>query len=263
MIGIATAIALLIVATPYWMSFFIFRPQPLPTRSHGLHAQAVAFDARDGSRLVSWWVPPRGQPVLLFLHGRSGNAATRRHVIARLAEQGFGVLAVDYRGYGASEGRPSEVAFAEDAESAYSWLVENGVQPAQIVVLGQSLGNAAAMKLASRRPVAAVALISPFTSLPEAAVARHRWLPVGAMLWRTNRFEVQDYVAAFDRPLFFAVARDDELIRPSNSAAVIASARNPITVEAKGGHEGLLGRVVDSGALQRFTIEAVDRKSRS
>jgi len=262
-IGGACAAALLFLATPFALPYFIFRPEPLPQGNNGRPpsgAEAVEFPARDGSRLTAWWVRPNGRAMLLILHGRSGNVATRKDIVGQLAEQGFGVLAVDYRGYGASEGYPSEAGFLEDAETAYSWLITHGVKPSQIVIVGQSLGNSAAIRLASHRPVAAVALISPFTSLPEAAAIKYRWLPTSTALWWRNRFEVQDYVAEFQRPLFLAVARHDELIARSNALAVVSSAQKATLVESEGPHDGMLRRMVEDGALQHFTAEVVRRE---
>jgi hypothetical protein len=171
------AAALLLLALPFAPPLFMFRPERLESpdpRRWRVPAQAVVFEAADGARLSGWWAPPpdAGAPVILLAHGRSGNIATRADIARRLVADGFGLLAFDYRGYGASTGRASETAIGEDAVSAYDWLRRRGIGAERIVALGQSLGNAPAARLASLRPLAGLVLVSPFTSLPEAAADR-------------------------------------------------------------------------------------------
>ena len=123
----------------------------------------MAFAAADGSRLAGWWIAPRRDaPVVLIAHGRSGNIATRAAAAQRLGADGFGVMLFDYRGYGASGGRPSERGLTEDAVSAYEWLRRRGVPANRIALPGHSLGNAPAAALAASRQVVALVLVSPF-----------------------------------------------------------------------------------------------------
>jgi hypothetical protein len=97
-----------------WIPLLIFRPAPLadpdPVRWGLAKTRAVAFPAADGTRLVGWWQPAAepGSLTLPVLHGRSANVSTRAGAMRRLTGDGFGALMVDWRGYGASAGRPSE-----------------------------------------------------------------------------------------------------------------------------------------------------------
>jgi fermentation-respiration switch protein FrsA (DUF1100 family) len=125
-------------------------------------AQDVWLRARDGVRLHAWWVDPPGARIAtLFLHGNGGNITHRVRTMREIAAAGSAVLALDYRGYGRSEGRPTERGIYADADAAYNHLDALG-RP--IVIHGESLGSAVAVDLAARRPCAALILEAPFTS---------------------------------------------------------------------------------------------------
>ncbi|MEA3017547.1 MAG: uncharacterized protein QOI38_2269 [Sphingomonadales bacterium] len=252
-------VLLLLLALPFAAPWFIFRPEPLASldpRPWGVPAQGVTFAARDGSRLTGWWVPPPnpGAPVVLLVHGRSGNIATRAGIARRLATDGFGILAFDYRGYGASAGTPSERAIGEDTLTAYDWLRSQGVPPERIVVVGQSLGNAPAARLAALRPIAGLLLASPFMSLPEAAADLHSALPVRRLPWGRNRFEVAAHLRRVRAPTLLLVSRRDALVPFAHSLRFAESLPRPPLwiVEDRHGHDGLLAAAVAEGRIQAF-----------
>jgi uncharacterized protein len=223
LIPVALAAMLAFAALPYWISAFIFRPAPLERtdpRLWGLEGSSfVEFRAADGSRLTGWWTPPpeaRGTVVLL-VHGRSANMATRAGIARRLGDDGFGVMMFDYRGFGASSGEPGEQGLTEDTVAAYDWLRARGVRSRQLIVLGQSLGNAPAARLAAERPVAALALVSPFTSLPDALADRLPWLPFRSLAWTRGRYEVAASLSALRVPLLLIASRADGLVPLANA----------------------------------------------
>jgi hypothetical protein len=260
-VAAAAAATLSLLALPYAAPLLVFRPEPLASADPArwrVEAREVGFAAADGSRLSAWWVPPPGadSPVVLLVHGRSGNIATRADIVRRLAQDGIGLLAFDYRGYGASGGHPSEQAIGEDAVSAYDWLRARGVAAARIAVVGQSLGNAPAARLAASRPVGALVLVSPFTSL--AGAAAERWPPLALLPWPRNRFEVAAHLADVRAPVLFAVAGADETVpRAEARRAAAAMPRPPLWIEIEGHrHDGLLRTLVSEGRLQRFVRRA-------
>jgi pimeloyl-ACP methyl ester carboxylesterase len=257
--ALLAAAALLLLALPYAAPVFVFRPERLESadpRRWQVPAEEVSIAAARGSRLSAWWVaPPTGRaPVVLLVHGHSGNIATRAAIVRRLAASGVGVLAFDYRGYGASTGSPSEAGLAEDALAAWQWLRARDVPADRIVVIGQSLGNAPAAALAARRPVGALVLVSPFASLPEAAADRLRWLPLALVPWPRNRFEVAAPLRQVTVPVLLVVARHDDYVPYAHARAVARSLpRRPGWIEEQSqGHNGLLGRVVADGRLDAF-----------
>ncbi|HYG29181.1 MAG TPA: alpha/beta fold hydrolase [Allosphingosinicella sp.] len=253
------ATGLLLLALPFAAPWFIFRPQPMESvdpRPWEVPAEAVAIAAADGSRLAGWWLSPPDPraPVVLVMHGRSGNIATRAAIVRRLAADGFGVLAFDYRGYGASSGRPGERAMSEDALSAYDWLRARRVAPGRIVVLGQSLGNAPAARLASARPIGGLILTSPFISLPEAAADRYPSLPIGMLPWPRNRFEVAAHLRRLAAPVLLVVARRDPLVPFAHARRFAESLPRPPQwiIDERHGHDGLLTAVIAEGRVQAF-----------
>ncbi len=251
--------ALIGVATiSVWIPAFIYRPTPLARpdpAAWGLpQARVVTILSGQSDRLFAWWGPPpnRQAPVALIIHGRSANVSTRAPVAAKLSADGFGVLLFDYRGYGRSRGRSNEASLFADSIAAYDWLRRSGVQPSQIVVIGQSLGNAPAAQLSASRPVRALALISPFTSLPGALADRLHLDWLRYMPWPQNRFDVEASARRLHVPILFVVSRDDGLVPYENSRKVAASVSDARWLEADGfRHDGLLAAVAKTGRLSQ------------
>jgi hypothetical protein len=181
----------------------------------GSGAQDVFLTSADGVRVHAYWFPassrsvdaPASPRAILFLHGNAGNAFHRLPNAEKLARLGAGVLLLDYRGYGRSEGRPTEAGVLLDARAALEHLTEvRGVPENRIVVFGRSLGGAVAVDLAQGRPLAGVILESTFTSVAD--VAQTLGGPLLAALV-AGRFESEARVAGLRAPaLFFHGDRD-------------------------------------------------------
>jgi len=250
-VGSATALA----SVAYWIPAFIYRPQYLsvhePDRWGLSGAREVSFPS-GADRLFGWWAPPRSRasPVVLIVHGRSSNVSTRASIASSLVKDGFGVLLFDYRGYGRSSGRPSEAGLTADALAAYDWLRRQGVAARDVIVLGQSLGNAPAAQLSASRPIAALVLVSPFTSLPEAIDDDLGWTAFRTLPWPRNRFDVASSVAVISVPVLFIVSRQDGLVPYENSLRLARRTHNVRWLETDDlRHDGLLAGVARSGRL--------------
>jgi pimeloyl-ACP methyl ester carboxylesterase len=247
-----------ILTVSFWIPAFIYRPAPLsrPNPSDwGLPgALSVTISSGSADRLFGWWLPPPSPmaPVVLIIHGRSANISTRASVAARLSADGFGVLLFDFRGYGRSTGRSTESSLTEDAKAAYDWLRGQGIGDDRIMVIGQSLGDAPAAELSASRPVRALALVSPFTSLPGAMADRLGWPPLQFIPWPRNRFDVRPSIRALRAPVIFVVSRDDGLVPYVNSRRIAADALHPHWLEVGGQrHDGLLEEVTRTGRLSQ------------
>jgi fermentation-respiration switch protein FrsA (DUF1100 family) len=147
-----------------------------PERGHyaspsdfGLEFQEVRLTAADGPRLHGWFIPAAGaRNLLLFCHGNAGNISHRLDNLARLHAAGVAVFIFDYRGYGKSQGSPSEKGMYLDAEAAWDWAQAQAQarrQGGRVVIFGRSLGGVAALHLATARQPAGLVLESTFTNL--------------------------------------------------------------------------------------------------
>jgi hypothetical protein len=173
--------------------------------------EVVTVPTPDGERLVAWWSPPRpAKPTVLYLHGNAGTVADRPERFAFYQANGLGVLFLDYRGYGGSTGLPSETGLITDAVAAYDWLLAKGVEPGEIGVVGESLGSAPAVALALVRPVAALALEAPFSSMVETAAFHYPWLPVPLLLH--DRWESEKRIAGLTVPLLVIHGTEDRIV---------------------------------------------------
>jgi fermentation-respiration switch protein FrsA (DUF1100 family) len=155
-------------------NFFVFFPQKsFDFAPEGLHLayQDIYFNTEDGKRLQGWFFPLEDEsPTLLFCHGNAGNISHRLDNVALLLKKGLQVFIFDYRGYGRSEGRPSEQGIYKDGVAAYDYLVQQQrIKPGNIVLFGRSLGAAVAIEVASKRQVRSVILESAFTSTKDMA----------------------------------------------------------------------------------------------
>lgn len=158
---------------------------PAPQAVGILDGEKVSVVTSDSLRLWGWYLPPNPRPLdgrkapgLLWFYGNMETVGAIAPIVRDLRPPGTGLLVLDYRGYGQSEGRPSEAGLYRDAEAAWRHL---GSRPEidgdKIGVYGRSLGSAAALYLATSHPVRALVLDSPFSSAAEMAAEHYRFLP--------------------------------------------------------------------------------------
>lgn len=184
--------------------------------SHGLPARDLYLEAEDGVRLHAWWVPALEEdpPTLLFFHGNAGNLTHRIELLRLLRQSGPQILALEYRGYGRSQGSPSEEGLYRDARAAYRELERRGVAPERLVIHGRSLGGAVAARLAAEHRCAGLVLESTFTSVPDMAALRFG--RPAAWLVR-SRFPVEETVRRLDVPVLILHGEEDDTIPVSMS----------------------------------------------
>jgi fermentation-respiration switch protein FrsA (DUF1100 family) len=230
----------------------------------GLPYEDVRLRADDGVELHGWYVPAAREPApaVLFLHGNAGNISHRIEKIAILHDAGAAILIVDYRGYGRSEGRPTEAGLYLDARAALAHLLEARGTPAPRVVLhGESLGTAVAVDVAAEHAVGGVILEAAFTSVPRAAAELYRGLPVSRIV--RSRFDALAKIGRVHAPLLILHSRSDEFFGWHHAEALLAAAPDPRKqlVELEGGHNDafVVSEPVYRNALREFlaTLPAV------
>ncbi|HZR83534.1 MAG TPA: alpha/beta hydrolase [Candidatus Binatia bacterium] len=248
--------------------YFPVGPHDATPTALGLAYEDVHLQASDGVAIHAWFVPaeesaatPRAvaqRPAVLFLHGNAGNISHRLDKLAVLHSLGASVLLLDYRGYGASEGTPSEEGLYRDADAAYDWLIARGVAPAEIVPYGESLGGAVATDLAARRPVGGLVLESAPTSIIE--VARHHYPYVPVALLLSDRYDAASRVARVTAPILILHSPDDEIVPFAMAEELLAAARGPKRlVRLAGGHNDgfLVAATAYREALRTFLARRV------
>lgn len=175
----------------------------------------------DGCNLHAWFCPcpphrpsiwGSRRPVALVFHGNGGELSGRADEIETWQRAlGADVFIFDYRGFGKSDGSPTEAGLYRDSRAAYRWLTEvRKVEPGRIVFIGESLGCAVAVELAPHVEHHSLILHSPFTSLPDAAANVYPWLPVRHIM--RNRFPTIERIAECRQPIFFSHGVLDRLI---------------------------------------------------
>jgi fermentation-respiration switch protein FrsA (DUF1100 family) len=204
-----------------------------------LGAEDVWLLTCDHVRLHAWRVAvPQAPLVTLYFHGNAGNVTHRALQILEITVAGSSVFMLDYRGYGKSEGRPSEKGLYKDAETGYRYLLDRGYRTQRIVLQGESLGTAVAVDLASRNRCGGVVLESAFTSGRD--VARTVLPLLGPLLFRS--FDSESKIAEIRAPLLFFHGERDSIIPLKLGRALFEAASQPkwFCEVSEAGHNDLL-----------------------
>lgn len=229
-----------VLLTSVFQTRFIFFPSRTvyaTPASVGLDFEDLMLPAADGVTVSAWYVPRIGaRGTILFLHGNAGNNGDRVDMLRVLHSLGYSVLIVDYRGYGKSEGRPTETGVYLDAIAGWNYLTEDRrIPPGLIVLMGESLGGAVAIELGARYRPGALVVQSSFTRLADVAALHYPFFPVQWML--RHRFESIDKVGRIGCPKLFIHSQDDTLIPLAMGRTLFEAARDPKTfLETPGGH---------------------------
>ena len=202
--------------------------------------EVLALRTSDGLNLQAWFYPalpdsPRRNWAILLCHGNAGNLSHRLDTISVLLESGASVFAFDYRGYGRSEGQPSEEGTYLDAQSALQSLRAKGFSGARVIGFGESLGGGVVSELALRETLAGIVLQSTFTSIPDIGSEIFPFLPVR---WLASiRYNTRAKLPRLHIPVLVMHGRADEIIRFRHGERNFAAANEPkLFWELAGGH---------------------------
>jgi fermentation-respiration switch protein FrsA (DUF1100 family) len=182
-----------------------------PPTSAGLpEAEEIVLDTADGERVIAWHVPARGdKPVVLYFHGNGAALSLRAQRFKELTRDGTGLVALSYRGYGGSTGRPTEPGLLHDAAAAYTYATAR--YPAERVALwGESLGTGVAIALAAEHKISRVVLESPFTSAADIAASVYFFVPVRLLM--KDQFRSDERIGRVTAPVLVLHGERDDIV---------------------------------------------------
>jgi hypothetical protein len=221
------------------LMYFPYAARMAPADADFPQAREVDLKAADGVRILAWTVPPKpGKPVVLYLHGNGGSVAHRVPRFRKLVDDGTGLVALSYRGYGGSDGKPTEDGLIADGRAAYDFARATWPD-AKIVLWGESLGTGVAVALAGEKDVAAVILEAPFTSTADVAFSAYPFIPVRLLM--KDQFRSDDRIGKVKAPVLVMHGARDRVVPFRMGERLFALANEPkqFVRFADGGHEDL------------------------
>ena len=231
------------------LTFYDSYGKPLrtvPPDSANLKYQGLYFQSEDGVKLSGWVVLSNKDtlisPWLLFCHGNASDISYIDYIerYKLFTNLGINVLSFDYRGFGESDGNPSEAGLYKDAITVYNYLtLTRNIPPEKIIIYGHSLGTGVAIELATRVPAAALVVEAGYQSIPEIAHQLYPFLPMRLLkLLVKNKFLSIDKVDRIPIPKLFIHSSEDEIFDISEGRTLYEKALPPKSfLEIKGRHD--------------------------
>lgn len=210
---------------------FIFFPTVYPEGNYEAEERALRpedhwFETEDEVRLHGWFLPSADTVgTIILFHGNAGNLSHRGEILRRLHASGFDVFIFDYRGYGRSEGSPTETGVYADARAAVRYVTDlAGVNPRRLFYHGSSLGGAVAIDAALYQQPTAMILESTFSSARDVAASAYPFLPIQFLL--RTRFDSDSKIQTLHVPVLFFHGTEDSII-PYRLGRKLFDAANP------------------------------------
>ncbi|MCH7880307.1 MAG: alpha/beta hydrolase [Proteobacteria bacterium] len=223
----------------------LYYPVPAPVN---ISAETISFD-NEGVKLQGWRLN-RGQPRALVYFG--GNAETITGNISQFKSlfSDYTVYLVNYRGYGDSEGKPTEAALFSDALAIYDQIRQ---QHSSISLFGRSLGSGVAVYLARHRQIDQLILLTPYDSLAEVAQTHYPMFPARYLM--KDRFDSVKYAAEITTPVLIVTAESDRVV-PKKHAEILrdrlTSTKVTYRMIAGAGHNDVSDFPAYREAIERF-----------
>ena len=215
-------------------------PVRVPPGAAGLpQAEEVTFKSNDGETLLAWHLAPRGdKPVVIYFQGNAEGLKPRVERFTWLTADGTGLLALCYRGFGGSTGRPTEDGLIRDARAAYDFARKRDPGK-RIILFGESLGTGVAVALAAEREVAGVILDAPYTSTADVGAAAYPFAPVRWFIKDT--FRSDERITRVRAPLLVLHGEQDRVIPVRFGERLFTLANEPkhMVLFPQGGHVNL------------------------
>ncbi len=261
-LGIFAAVYLVMAGWLYFnqrgILYIPYATQPSPAEAGFPDMDVVEFETADGLTLYGWYKQAVGdKPTVVYFHGNAGNLLNHSWIARPLLDAGYGVLLVEYRGFGGNPGLPGEAGLYQDARAGFAFLRAEGVSDEGVVLYGESLGAGVAVQIAQGRPLKTLVLEAPFTSLPEVGARHYPYLPV--RLLSRDRYDNLAKIVHVEAPLIVVHGDDDEVVPHDMGQRLLAAAETrTFEITLPGANHG---NVHDHGAADRIMeiISGLDR----
>jgi uncharacterized protein len=261
---VGAGIYLALVAVMYFAQrSLMYFPESLrtaPAQAGLPQAEEVVLDTADGERVIVWHIAPRGdQPVVLYFHGNGGALRYRVDRFRELTQDGTGLVALSYRGYAGSSGRPSEDGLLADARAAYAFATQH-YPVARLVLWGESLGTGVAVAIAAEKSaekkVARLVLEAPFASAVSVAASVYPFVPVRFLM--KDQFRSDLRIGDIKVPLLIVHGDRDSVVPIESGERLFALAEEPkrFLRVAGAGHEDLGARAIEG--MKAFVAERAE-----
>ncbi len=241
--GIYVGLLLVLLFGQTRLMYFPSRQIINTPKDTGLDYEDLRLMTSDGVRIAAWWIPGEHPqtPVILFAHGNGGNISYRLPYMRIFQQMGLASLFFDYRGYGESEGEPSEQGTYLDGSASWQYLTQTrGIAPQRIIIYGESLGGGIATYLAAKYQPAGLILGSTFTSVPDRAKELFPLMPIDLIAqFQYNNLERLGQIHV---PVLIIHSPQDEIIPFHHGRRLYEAANEPkFFLEIQGSHnEGFL-----------------------
>jgi fermentation-respiration switch protein FrsA (DUF1100 family) len=260
-LGVVIGATLFLVFSEKRLIYYPATEVEVTPKALGLPFEEVSVDVEPGVRIHGWFIKAAKDPsvaTILFSHGNAGNIADRLDRVLRFRDIGADFLLYDYRGYGRSTGSPDEEGTYRDGRAAYDYLVNTRhVEPARLVLMGESLGCAVSIQLAIEKKAAGLAIEAPFASIAHMANAIYPFLPLGSFI--RTRYDNLKKIPQLKMPLFVVQGARDEVIPVAQGKMVFDAAPQPKQYLAiEGAHHNdvyVIGGAAYRNALQAFITQ--------
>lgn len=241
------------------LAFFPDTGEDVTPRSSGVEYEAQVIVTADRERLMLWRLPrPDARATVVYFHGNGGNLSMWCDVLVGLWRRRLEVVAIDYRGYGLSTGRPSEPGLYRDVDATLQFVHQSVRRPGiPLVYWGRSLGATMAAYAASRRPPDGVVLENGFPHMRAV-------LETNPVLWllswlSTYRFATADWMASVKQPALVIHGDRDSVIPYRLGQRLYSELQGPkkfVTIPGGDHNQGLpADPVVYWGAIETFVSE--------
>jgi fermentation-respiration switch protein FrsA (DUF1100 family) len=192
------------------LMYFPERERTAPAAAGLPEAEEIVLATADSERVIAWHVPPRGdRRIVLYCHGNGGSLRYRVQRFREIIADGTGLLALSYRGYGGSSGKPTEAGLIADARAAYDHASAR-YTPARLFVWGESLGSGVAVALAAERPVGGLILEAPFTSAVDVGQSAYPFMPVRLFMY--DQFRSDERIPRVSAPVLILHGARDTVV---------------------------------------------------